>query len=51
MEYIVEKLIDGEWFYEGRGPLEYLNRISKFLTERGIIYRIKEVEKENESAR
>jgi len=48
MEYIIEKLVDGKWYYEGRGPIEYVNRIGRHFSERGIIFRQREVEKDED---
>lgn len=46
MEYIVEKLIDGEWYYEGQGNIDYVNKMIKFYTlERGILIQVTEVKK------
>lgn len=42
LEYIVEKFIDGEWWYEGRGSVEYVNRIINILFDYHIPIRIKE---------
>ena len=44
MEYIVEKLIDGEWYFEGQGPIEYVNRIIVYLANNNIRFRVLEVE-------
>lgn len=49
MEYIVEKLIDGEWYYEGQGNIDYVNRITAYLASNNIVFRVVEVE--NESTR
>lgn len=43
MEYVIEKLIDGEWYYEGKGDISYVNRILFHSVERKVVYRIKEV--------
>ena len=42
MKYIVEKLIDGEWYHEGKGTIEYVNRVIPYLVASGIVFRIKE---------
>ena len=48
MEYIVEKLIDGEWYYEGQGNIDYVNKMIKFYTlEKGILIQIMEVKNED----
>ena len=44
MEYIVEKLIDGGWYYEGQGSVEYVNRIIVYLANNNIRFRVLEVE-------
>ena len=46
MEYVVDKLFDGEWYYEGRGNIDYVNKMIKFYTlEKGILINITEVKK------
>ena len=47
MEYIVEKLIDGDWYYEGQGSVEYVNRITAYLASNNITFRVVEVKNEN----
>ena len=48
MEYIVEKYFDGEWYYEGRGKIEYVNKMIKFYTlGKGILINITEVKNED----
>ena len=46
MEYVVDKYFDGEWYYEGRGNIDYVNKMIKFYTlERGILIQVTEVKK------
>ena len=46
MQYIVDKLVDGEWYYEGQGDIDYINKMIKFYTfERGMLIHITEVKK------
>ena len=42
-KYIVEKLVDGYWWPEGSGTMEYVNRIIPYLVHRGLVFRIIEV--------
>lgn len=44
MEYIVDKFFDGEWYFEGQGPIEYVNRIIVYLANNNIRFRVLEVE-------
>lgn len=45
MEYIVEKYFNGEWYYEGEGNIDYVNKMIKLYTlEKGILINITEVE-------
>ena len=44
MIYVVDKLIDGEWYFEGQGPIEYVNRIIVYLANNNIRFRVLEVE-------
>ena len=48
MEYIVEKLIDDEWYLEGEGPIEYVNRVIPYLVNNGMVFRIKEVSRKGD---
>ena len=44
MIYVVDKLINDEWYYEGEGNVDYVNKMIKFYTlEKGILIQITEV--------
>lgn len=43
MKYIVEKFVDGEWWYEGKGYIDYVNRVIPYLIKTSIIFRLREV--------
>ena len=45
MEYIVEKLIDGKWYVEGRGPIQYANRVIDNYSKLQISIRLREIQK------
>ena len=45
MAYIVEKWVDCEWWYEGKGDINYVNRVIPYLVERKMLFRLREVEK------
>ena len=46
MEYVVDKYFDGEWYYEGEGNIDYVNKMIKFYTlGKGILINITEVKK------
>ena len=44
MEFVVEKNIDGEWYYEGKGNLDYVNRVIAYFVNDSTVLRIKVAE-------
>ena len=36
MQYEVRKKVDGKWYYEGRGDINYIKRIVLFLGSCGL---------------
>ena len=44
MIYVVDKLINDEWYYEGEGNINYVNKMIKFYTlEQGILIQATEI--------
>lgn len=43
MQYKVYKEIDGQFYYEGKGNIDYVNRVLKAFAQSSIVLKIEEI--------